>query len=92
MQTKEDHIRTLFLEFKRLRGADFESIDFQAFEFYYYCIERYITLKGMPRQQVESFFEHYGADHFLIDNYDLLHTQGLDLVMEDVDMFIDARK
>lgn len=36
-------------------------------------------------------FKETGVDDYLIDNYDLLHTQGLDFIMDDIQRFINKR-
>lgn len=37
-------------------------------------------------------FKESSADEYVIDNYDLLHTQGLEYVLDDIQRFINRRK
>ena len=37
-------------------------------------------------------FKESGANEYVIDNYDLLHTQGLEYVLDDIQRFINKRK
>ena len=37
-------------------------------------------------------FKETGVDEYVIGNYDLLHTQGMDYVLDDIQRFINRRK
>ena len=45
---------------------------------------------GIPNAWVE--FKETGVDGYIIDNYDLLHTQGTEYLLEDIHRFIKKRK
>ncbi len=37
-------------------------------------------------------FKEFGVDEYVIDNYDLLNTQGLEYVLDDIQRYINRRK
>ena len=62
------------------------------FEFYAFCLENYATRKRMSGMQAWVLFKETGADEYIIDNYDLLHTQGMDYILDDIQRFINRRR
>ena len=66
----------LYNEFESARIAERRNIPHEEFEFYTYCLEKYAQAKGLTGLQALALLKRYGADDFLIDHYDLLHTQG----------------
>ncbi len=82
----------LYDEFEAVRNVESRSITLEEFEFYTYTLEKYALTKGKTGLQVLALFKRYGVDDFLIDHYDLLHTQGTGYVIDEVDRFIQKRK
>jgi hypothetical protein len=82
----------LYDEFERLRKRITREVSKPAFEFYTYTLEKYALSKGMGGLQALAIFKDYGVDDFLIDHYDLLHTQGTGYVIDEIDRFIQRRK
>ena len=57
-----------------------------------FCIEQYAKAKNLPVEEVVELFERYGlAEHFC-EFYDVLHTQGHEWLVEEVDKMIDSRR
>lgn len=48
--------------------------------------------KGRMGLQALALLKRYGADDFLLDHYDLLHTQGTGYVIDEIDLLIRRRK
>ena len=82
----------LYDEFESARIAESRNISHEEFEFYTYCLEKYAQAKGLTGLQALALLKHYGADDFLIDHYDLLHTQGTGYVIDELDRLIQKRK
>lgn len=82
----------LYDEFEAARSMEKRSIPHEKFEFYTYCLEKYAQTKGLTGLQALALLKRYGADDYLIDHYDLLHTQGTGNVIDEVDRFIQKRK
>jgi len=82
----------LYEEFEHRRGRQQVGIDKAVFEFYTYCLENYAIRKQISGMRAWVVFKETGADTYVIDNYDLLHTQGMDYVLDDIQRFINRRK
>ena len=57
-----------------------------------FCIEQYAKAKGMATDDVANLLEQYGiAEHFC-EFYEVLHTQGGQWLVEEIDEMINRRK
>ena len=82
----------LYEEFELRRGRQQMDVPKEVFEFYTYCLESYATRKGISGMRAWVIFKESGADEYIIDNYDLLHTQGIEYVLDDIQRFLNRRK
>lgn len=82
----------LYEEFELRRDRQETEVDKAVFEFYTYCLENYAARKQISGMRAWVLFKETGADGYVIDNYDLLHTQGIDYVLDDIQRFINRRK
>ncbi len=82
----------LYDEFELRRDRQEVGVDKAIFEFYTYCLESYATSKQIRGIRAWVLFKETGADKYVIDNYDLLHTQGLEYILDDIQRFINRRK
>lgn len=57
-----------------------------------FCIEQYKNAKGIDGVAVMKDFFDYGVLDYLSENFDVLHTQSYQWLIEDIDEFIDIRK
>ena len=55
-------------------------------------LENYAIRKQISGMRAWVKFKESSADKYVIDNYDLLHTQGLEYVLDDIQRFINRRK
>lgn len=82
----------LYDEFEDARKTEQTPVSSEEFEFYTYCLEKYALAKGLTGLQALALFKRYKADDFLVEHYDLLHTQGTGYVIDEIDRFIQRRK
>lgn len=82
----------LYEEFERWRNRPNREVPKEVFDFYTYCLENYAIRKQISGMRTWVIFKESGADEYVIDNYDLLHTQGLDYVLDDIQRFMNRRK
>ncbi len=54
-----------------------------------FCIEQYAKAKDMPTDEVVRLFEQYGITQHFCDFYEVLHTQGHQWIVEEIDEMID---
>ena len=61
-------------------------------EFKVFCFEAYRAEKKLTGREAMKLFKTYGVLDYLGACYDVLHTTGRDYIVEDIDIFINARK
>ena len=57
-----------------------------------FCIEQYAKAKNMTTENVVNLFEQYGISNHFCEFYDVLHTQGHQWLIEEIDKMINERK
>ena len=82
----------LYDVFEDARKTYQNTVTTEEFEFYTYCLEKYALAKGLTGLQALALFKRYKADDFLVEHYNLLHTQGTGYVLDEIDRFIQRRK
>lgn len=81
----------LYQEFESCRSRQTRNVTKEVFEFYTYCLENYANSKGISGIKAWVLFNETGAVDYVLDNYDLLHTQGVDYILDDIQRFINRR-
>lgn len=57
-----------------------------------FCIEQYAKAKNMSTEDAMDLFEQYGITEHFCEFYDVLHTQGHNWLIEEIDEMINNRK
>lgn len=57
-----------------------------------FCIEQYKNAKGMDGADVASLFFSTGVSSYLAENFEVLHTQSRQWLLEEIDDIIERRK
>ncbi|GFP77448.1 DUF3791 domain-containing protein [Clostridium fungisolvens] len=63
----------------------------QIIEFVSFCIENFKVKHNMKGKDVANLFKDSNAIHFLAENYDILHTQGKDYIIQEIEIFLRNR-
>ncbi|MCQ2224591.1 MAG: DUF3791 domain-containing protein [Paludibacteraceae bacterium] len=63
--------------------------EFDKSYFLSFCIEQYKTMKGMDGADVASLFFERGVTEYLMDNFEVLHTQSRQWLLEEIDNYIN---
>ena len=63
-----------------------KTLEFKAF-----CFEAYRADKKLTGRETIALFEKYGVLNYLEACFDVLHTTGRAYIVEDIDIFINAR-
>ncbi len=82
----------LYREFELWRNRQKRVVASEVLQFYTYCLENYSKYNRIEGINTWALFKETGADDYVIDNYDLLHTQGTEYVLDDIKQFIKKRK
>ena len=57
-----------------------------------FCVEQFKNAKKMTGEAALSFLDSYKVLDYLAENYEALHTQSHQWILEDIDEFINNRK
>ncbi|MCF0248506.1 MAG: DUF3791 domain-containing protein [Synergistes sp.] len=60
-------------------------------KFLIYCVELYRSAKKISGRELSSLFTRYGVWNYIYDSYEALHTTGAKYIINDIDLFIEAR-
>ena len=60
--------------------------------FLIFCIEQYRLSHKMDSIEVLSLFRRSGADRFVTDNFETLHSQSDDYILHEIELFLKKRK
>lgn len=55
-----------------------------ALEYLIYCIEEYKRVHGTSGRDTYNLFERTGANQYIINHYDALHTAGIEYTLSDI--------
>lgn len=61
-------------------------------KFLVYCLEMYRAAKHMTGKQVIELFKKYDVTDYVLSCYEALHTTGTNYIVEDIDLFVEARQ
>lgn len=61
-------------------------------DFLVYCIENYKNAKGLKGKDAIDLFNRYRVIDYINASYEALHTAGKEYIIEDIDIYINARK
>ena len=64
-----------------------ETLKFKTF-----CLEQYKQEHGITGAEAVTRFKRYGVLDYLNSFYDVLHTTGAKFIVNDIDLFIQARQ
>ena len=57
-----------------------------------FCLERYKSEHNLSGKDAFRLFKEYGVLEYLGSFYDVLHSFGDKYIVQDIDLFIEARK
>lgn len=60
-------------------------------EFVLFCVEMYAQKYEISGRVVMDRFSEYGVVDFLRDGYDVLHTQGRQYIISEIEIFLNNR-
>ena len=61
-------------------------------QFLVFCIEQYRLRDNIPSAGVLAMFTRLGVDKFLRDNFEVLHSQGTEYILHEIDAYIKRRR
>ena len=61
-------------------------------KFLIYCVELYKNAKRLTGKQVSELFNKYRVWDYIYSCFEVLHTTGDNYIVEDIDLYIEARQ
>lgn len=61
-------------------------------DFMIYCTEQYKSAKKLTGRQVSELFSRYHVWDYIYSCFEALHTTGTNYIIEDIDLYIEARR
>lgn len=61
-------------------------------DFMIYCTEQYKSAKKLTGKQVSALFSRYRVWDYIYSCFEALHTTGTNYIVEDIDLYIEARQ
>ena len=83
---------SLYKQLEQSRSERTQRLPNNVVVFLTFCVERYAMLKKMTSLQAYALFRRYGVDKYLINGFDMLHTQGEETILHDIELYINNRK
>ena len=65
--------------------CDMSKRDADILFFVAFCLENYKNKHGMKGEEVSALFDRNGIKKYLSDNYDILHTQSMPWILEEIE-------
>jgi len=66
--------------------------DTKIYKFIIFCLEQYRYFRQMTAMQTLLLFRQTGVFQYLAEGYDVLHTQGRNYIIADIDDFVNNHK
>ncbi|MDR2064238.1 MAG: DUF3791 domain-containing protein [Prevotellaceae bacterium] len=60
--------------------------------FFAFCLEKYKSFADISAKETLFIFQKYGVFDYLNDGFEMLHTQGENYIVNDIDEFIKVRQ
>ena len=57
-----------------------------------FCIEQYMNEKKLAQDEAMALFTAYDVLDYLMEHFEILHTQSRQWIIEDIEEFIKERK
>ena len=61
-------------------------------DFLIYCTELYKSAKKLTGKQVSELFSRYSVWDYIYSCFEAVHTTGANYIVEDIDLYIEARQ
>ena len=69
-----------------------ENLSASVLLFLSFCMENYKEHKNLNAEETLLLFNRYGVLDYLVEVFDMLHTQGKDYIMDEIDEYINNRE
>ncbi len=79
---------SLYRQIELARTMSSYIISDNVITFFTFCVERYAKKHDMTSLQSYALFRKYKIDNYLIEGFEVLHTQGEDTILQDIEVYL----
>lgn len=84
-------IETLYHHLESVHKSSITPVDAQIV-FLSFCVNNYAVIHKLSELQTLALFMRYGVDEYLINGFDMIHTQGWEYINKDIEEYIRTHK
>ena len=81
----------MYIYKRRYLNVKVVVMDAEILYFIAFCVEQYKMHKCISGSEAMELFDRYHVTEYLRDNYDVLHTQGHQWLLAEIDEFIQRQ-
>ena len=85
-------VEELYLELEKEKKLEKKVFSSQELSFLVFCIERFAKKQQKSTLEVYSLFKDKGLISYLSQNFEVLHTQGEEYILEDIGLYLKRRR
>lgn len=79
---------SLYRKIEQQRSQAPKDLPDKVITFLTFCVEKYAQEHKMTSLQSYALFRKYKVDTYLTEGFDVLHTQGADAIIQDIDIYL----
>ena len=80
--------QSLYRQIEQARALSPLKVSDNTITFLTFCIESYAQKHNLSSLQSYALFRRYKVDSYLIDGFDVLHTQGRETIVQDIEIYL----
>ena len=84
----EKATQSLYRQIEQARALSPLKVSDNTITFLTFCIESYAQKHNLSSLQSYALFRRYKVDSYLIDGFDVLHTQGRETIVQDIEIYL----
>ena len=82
----------LYAELEKEKKKHKKDLSQRELLFVIFCLERYVSKKKKNTLEVYSLFKEKDVVSYLVQNFEVLHTQGEEYILDDIDLYLKRRR
>lgn len=80
---------SLYRHIELARAMSSYNISDNVITFFTFCVERYALKHNLTSLQSYALFRKYKVDKYLIEGFEVLHTQGENFILQDIEIYLN---
>lgn len=85
-------VEELYFELEKEKKREKKVFSSQELSFLVFCIERFAKKQQKNTLEIYSLFNEKGLVSYLSQHFEVLHTQGEEYILDDIDLYLKRRR